>query len=185
MAKLAEKPALVRELSASPTLPSREDLSFIKSVGDWLKPKRGDRNDQRLEEMLELHREGKVSLQSFTAKSLRELDCQGRLLFKEPQVYQDNLDNLQLPFDPKKIGNPPIIFLQEAGRTIVMDGNHRTFKILDADFNPENAGLYVVVVHGLEAYQRLFKFSPTSALYNNPEIIPGCRCMPYRSRSER
>ena len=125
---------------------------------------------------------GFVTCKEYSAGRLRALEHMDRLNWKEAAHYENVLHRISLPLDPsrsfEKSGEGPIIFVRDDKRDalVVMNGNHRTGKILKEEHNPDDYPAYVIEFNSIALFDKLAGYDlGWGTVYMNIEVEQGDR----------
>lgn len=119
-------------------------------------------------------REGKIEIVEISAESLRRLDSQGALVFKEHTIDRQSLASITLPLDPDRVrrkeGEGPIIMVDDGPRLLLVNGNHRIYKLLHE--NPKDHPVYAVRFKDVETFEDAVLEGSTMSRsgYSDPRI---------------
>ena len=145
-----------------PTAVKPVDALREQIIDTWLpKFNEPDLNFNAVEWYKDMEKRGLVTCKEYSPGELRSLEHMDRLLWKEVAHFEDVLNSIQLPLDPNRsfgdAGESPVIFIRDDKRNarVVMNGNHRTGKILREEHNPEEYSLYVIEFSSLALFNKL------------------------------
>ncbi|MCO6431333.1 MAG: hypothetical protein J5J00_10770 [Deltaproteobacteria bacterium] len=131
--------------------------------------------------------DGRIQAESLDAKVLKDLYEAHLLLFREPNIFGPVLASVKLPLDPVECGKKPIVFVElDDGRLIVMNGNHRTYKILTQNSSDEQYEHPLLCVKlGKETFEEIFSYRVTQVRMPDGQLDWGVSTPNYLPYSPR
>lgn len=153
------------ESLAPPATVKPVDALREQNIDTWLpKFNEPELNFNAVEWYEDMKKRGLVICKENSPGELRSLEHMDRLRWKEAAHFEDVLNSIQLPLDPnrsfKDTGESPVIFVRDDKRNarVVMNGNHRTGKILRKEHNPEDFPLYVIEFSSPALFNKLANY---------------------------
>ncbi len=157
------------------------DVLRNQIIETWL-PKFNEPDFDAVGWFKDMESRGFVTCKEYSAGRLRALEHMDRLNWKEAAHYENVLHRISLPLDPsrsfEKSGEGPIIFVRDDKRDalVVMNGNHRTGKILREEHNPDDYPAYVIEFNSIALFDKLAGFDlGWGTVYMNIEVEQGDR----------
>lgn len=185
MVKVLAEPALVEggsDAFTDETLrhqQSRSEVIFQSSVERWMERCLSD-EPEKLETFQQLEKIGLVAMREVSREELVEKFSFDSLKFREERIFGGELSKITLPLDPNRAGDKPVIMIrvEDENAFIIMNGNHRVFKVLNQKTTEHS--LFAVVFESPAAYEAVFgldiKRMPNGSIgYSDPILEMGPR----------